>query len=64
MDEPPSPFPTDIGKYFQNSVREDGLLAVAKHGIIFAQGKAGTLQEDLFEDAAQNCCEASVGSAQ
>lgn len=31
--EPPTPFATHIGKYFQNSIREDGLLAVAKHGM-------------------------------
>ena len=51
--EPPTPFATQIGKYFQNSIREDGLLAVAKHGFVFAEGKAGTLQE-IFQDAAQN----------
>ena len=51
--EPSSPFATHIAKYFQNSVREDGLLAIATYGVIYAEGKAGTLQE-IFQDAAQN----------
>ncbi len=51
--EPPAVFATHIGKYFANSVREDGLLAIAKHGVIFAPGSAGTTQE-IFQDATQN----------
>lgn len=51
--EPPNPFATDIGKYFANSVREDGLVTVASHGIVFSPGSAGTVQE-AFQDAAQN----------
>ena len=51
--EPPAPFATHIAKYFANSVREDGLLAIARHGVIFAPGSAGTTQE-IFQDAAQN----------
>ena len=51
--EPPAPFATHIAKYFANSVREDGLLAIAKHGVIFAPGSAGTTQE-IFQDATQN----------
>lgn len=51
--EPPSPFATHIAKYFQNSVREDGLLAIARQGIICMQGKAGTIQE-IFQDGAIN----------
>jgi predicted Rossmann-fold nucleotide-binding protein len=51
--EPPNPFPTHIAKYFENSVREEGLLAIATHGVIFAEGNAGTVQE-LFQDACQN----------
>lgn len=51
--EPPAPFATHIAKYFANSVREDGLLMIAKHGVIFAPGSAGTRQE-IFQDAAQN----------
>jgi predicted Rossmann-fold nucleotide-binding protein len=51
--EPPTPFATHIAKYFQNSIREDGLLAIARQGIICMQGQAGTIQE-IFQDAAQN----------
>ncbi|TWT76457.1 hypothetical protein CA13_69510 [Planctomycetes bacterium CA13] len=51
--EPPAPFATHIAKYFANSVREDGLLAIANHGVIFAPGSAGTTQE-IFQDATQN----------
>ena len=51
--EPSAPFATHIAKYFQNSIREEGLLAVAKQGIIYVEGKAGTIQE-IFQDAAQN----------
>ena len=43
--EPSMPFATHIAKYFQNSIREDGLIALAAHGIVLASGKAGTLQE-------------------
>ena len=51
--EPPTPFATHIAKYFQNSLREDGLLAIARDGIICMEGKAGTVQE-IFQDATQN----------
>lgn len=51
--EPPTPFATHIGKYFANSVREEGLLAIAKGGVIFAPGSAGTMQE-IFQDITQN----------
>lgn len=51
--EPPTPFATHIAKYFANSVREDGLLAIAKGGVIFSPGSAGTIQE-VFQDATQN----------
>lgn len=51
--EPPTPFATKIAKYFANSVREDGLLAIAKGGIVFTPGSAGTIQE-IFQDATQN----------
>lgn len=51
--EPPTPFATRIAKYFENSIREDGLLAIAKGGIIFTPGNAGTIQE-IFQDANQN----------
>ena len=48
-----TPFATDIAKYFYNSVREDTLLSIAKGGIIYSPGSAGTIQE-IFQDAAQN----------
>ena len=51
--EPSTPLATDIGKLFQNSIREDGLLAIATHGIVYSPGSAGTVQE-IFQDAAQN----------
>ena len=51
--EPVGQFATHVAKYFANSIREDGLLAIALAGVVFAPGRAGTLQE-LFQDAAQN----------
>lgn len=51
--EPPNVFAGVIAKYFANSIREDGLLAIALAGVVFAPGSAGTIQE-VFQDAAQN----------
>lgn len=51
--EPSNQFSTYIAKYFSNGLREDGLLAIAKYGVIYAPGSAGTTQE-IFMDAAQN----------
>ena len=51
--EPSNLFATKIGKYFANSIREDGLLAIATYGVIFAPGSGGTMQE-IFQDACQN----------
>lgn len=48
-----TPFATDIGKYFQNSLREDGLVTFCTGGVIYTPGAAGTVQE-IFQDAAQN----------
>ena len=59
--EPTAPFATDIAKYFDNSIREDGIVTVAKGGIIYTPGSAGTMQE-IFQDAGQNHYE-SVGYA-
>lgn len=59
--EPTTPFASDIAKYFDNSVREDGIVTVAKGGIIYTPGSAGTMQE-IFQDAGQNHYE-SVGYA-
>lgn len=52
-DEPTGQFASHIAKYFANSIREDGLLAIGTYGVIFAPGKAGTLQE-IFQDTAHN----------
>jgi predicted Rossmann-fold nucleotide-binding protein len=51
--EPTSVFATHIAKYFDNSVREDGLLSIATRGIVYAQGGAGTFQE-VFQSAVFN----------
>lgn len=51
--EPATPFATHIAKYFDNSIREDGILTIAKGGIIYTPGSAGTMQE-IFQDATQN----------
>jgi predicted Rossmann-fold nucleotide-binding protein len=51
--EPSNLFASHIAKYFSNSIREDTLLAICLHGVIFAPGSAGTIQE-IFMDAAQN----------
>jgi predicted Rossmann-fold nucleotide-binding protein len=51
--EPTNMFSMYVAKYFSNSIREDGLLAISQHGIIFAPGSAGTTQE-IFMDATQN----------
>ena len=51
--EPSNQFSRHIAKYFSNGLREDGLLAIAKYGVIYAPGRAGTTQE-VFMDAAQN----------
>jgi predicted Rossmann-fold nucleotide-binding protein len=51
--EPATPFATEHAKYFENSIREEGLLTLATFGAIYAPGSSGTLQE-IFEDANQN----------
>ncbi len=51
--EPTAVFATYIAKYFANSIREDKLLTIAKGGIIFAPGNAGTKQE-IFQEATQD----------
>ena len=51
--EPATPFATHIAKYFENALREDGILTIAKGGIIYSPGSAGTMQE-IFQDAVQN----------
>lgn len=51
--EPSNLFASHIAKYFSNSLREDGLLAICLYGVIYAPGSAGTTQE-IFMDATQN----------
>ena len=51
--EPPNLFATASGKYFLNSLREDGLVSVANGGLFFAPGDAGTVQE-VFQNANYN----------
>ena len=51
--EPATPFATHIAKFFDNSIREDSILTIAKGGIIYSPGSAGTMQE-IFQEAVQN----------
>lgn len=51
--EPTNMFSVHVAKYFSNSIREDGLLAISHYGVIYAPGSAGTTQE-IFMDATQN----------
>lgn len=51
--EPSCPFATHIAKYFDNSIREDGILTLAFGGIIYSPGSAGTVQE-IFQEAVQS----------
>lgn len=51
--EPSTPLATHIAKYFDNSIREDGILTIASGGVIYTPGSAGTLQE-VFQEAVQN----------
>lgn len=51
--EPASPLATHIAKYFDNSIREDGIVSISMGGLVFTPGSAGTLQE-IFQDAVQN----------
>jgi predicted Rossmann-fold nucleotide-binding protein len=53
VDEPTSAFATHVAKYFTNSIRETGLLAIARSGVVYAPGGAGT-EEEIFTDTAQN----------
>jgi predicted Rossmann-fold nucleotide-binding protein len=51
--EPTTALATQVAKYFQNSIREDRLISIATHGVVYVEGKAGTLQE-IFQDACLN----------
>lgn len=43
--EPPNVFCDVIAKFFSNALREDGLLARARGGVVVLPGAAGTVQE-------------------
>ena len=47
------PFATHYGKYFQNSIREEALIATSRAGIIYGEGGGGTLRE-IFHDVELN----------
>ncbi len=51
--EPPNLFASSSGKYFMNSLREDGLVSIANGGLLFGKGSAGTVQE-VFQNATYN----------
>ena len=53
LHEPTTGFATHIAKYFTNSIRENGLLAIARSGVVYAPGGPGTEQE-IVTDTAQN----------
>ena len=53
VNEPTTAFATHLAKYFTNSIREAGLLAIARSGVVYAPGTAGT-EEEIFTDTAQN----------
>jgi predicted Rossmann-fold nucleotide-binding protein len=48
--EPSNVFAGQIAKYFSNAIREDVILKAARGGIVFAPGRAGTVQE-VFQAA-------------
>ncbi len=43
--EPANLFASAIAKYFSNAIREDTILRLARGGVVFAPGRAGTVQE-------------------
>ncbi len=51
--EPPNAFASVVAKYFRNAIREDVLLEVSRHGMVFLPGAAGTVQE-IFQAACTN----------
>jgi predicted Rossmann-fold nucleotide-binding protein len=50
--EPANLFAARIAKYFSNALREDTILRLARGGVVFAPGRAGTVQE-VFQAAAK-----------
>ncbi|GAB3853591.1 LOG family protein [Micromonospora andamanensis] len=51
--EPANLFAGRIAKYFSNAIREDTILRLARGGIVFAPGRAGTVQE-VFQAATKS----------
>lgn len=43
--EPPNVFCDVIAKFFSNALREEGLIARARRGVVVLPGAAGTVQE-------------------
>ena len=52
-DEPVNLFCSQIAKYFSNSMREEGLIALGDHGVVVTSETPGTLRE-VFQAAEQN----------
>ena len=52
-DEPVNLFSSHIAKYFSNSMREEGLIAIGSHGVIIASDTPGTVRE-VFQAAEQD----------
>jgi len=50
--EPANLFAARVAKYFSNALREDTILRLARGGVVFAPGRAGTVQE-VFQAAAK-----------
>lgn len=51
--EPPNAFASHCAKYFSNALREDALLSRCRGGIVYLEGRAGTVQE-IFQTATAN----------
>jgi predicted Rossmann-fold nucleotide-binding protein len=52
-DEPVNLFSSHIAKYFSNSMREEGLIAIGDHGVVIASDTPGSVRE-LFQAAEQD----------
>lgn len=52
-DEPVNLFCSHIAKYFSNSMREEGLIALGDHGLVVTSETPGTVRE-VFQAAEQN----------
>ncbi len=59
--EPANLFAGAIAKYFSNAIREDTILRLSRGGIVFAAGRAGTVQE-VFQAATKTFYASDGGS--